>query len=336
MRRVDVVGDEMRAETTRAPAARLRVLLVELEEQELHEAGVGGEELAHARLLVAPLTGHRRDAVGRVLPRLRRAPPLPAVGLDRTFDLEDLQRREQARAPQVHVRFELGELHPLVVAEELHHLVDVLARRERGVDEPVLDARVFVAGEPDRVGAVDGPAGAADLLVERDRGSGDLEVHDEREVGLVVAHAERRGRDDALELVGQQLRLDLDAVLGGLVAGVRARGDATGPQPRRRRGARPRSSTCRRCRCPAAPAAVARATPTARPAGAGRTGRARGSPDRANRAARADRHRVGRRRRGRPDRSRSPSCTAPACRPGAGRARVRCAGSRGGSRGPSH
>ena len=31
-----------------------------------------------------------------------RAPPLPAVGLDRAFDLEHLERGEEARPPQVH------------------------------------------------------------------------------------------------------------------------------------------------------------------------------------------------------------------------------------------
>ena len=107
----------------------------------------------------------------------------------------------------------------------------MLARRERGVDEPVLDARVLVAGEPDGVGAVDRPAGAADLLVQRDRGARHLEVHDEREVGLVVAHAERGGRDDALELVRQQLRLDVELGVGALGAEVRARFDALGLQP---------------------------------------------------------------------------------------------------------
>ena len=44
-------------------------------------------------------------------------------------------------------------------------------------------------------------AGPADLLVVGDRRAGRLVVDDEGEVGLVEAHAERRGGDDDLELV---------------------------------------------------------------------------------------------------------------------------------------
>ena len=85
--------------------------------------------------------------------------------------------------------------------------------------------------ERDAERLVDRPARPADLLVVRDRRARHLEVDDEREVRLVVAHAERRGGDDALELVGLQLALDLDLGLGGLVAEVRARVDAVAAQP---------------------------------------------------------------------------------------------------------
>ncbi len=63
-------------------------------------------------------------------------------------------------------------------------------------------------------------AGAADLLVVGDRRARALEVDDEAEVGLVVAHAEGAGRDDALDLVAEQHPLDPDPVVGFDLAGV--------------------------------------------------------------------------------------------------------------------
>ena len=58
---------------------------------------------------------------------------------------------------------------------------------------------------------VERAAGSADLLVVGDRRARRLEVDHEREVGLVVAHAERRRGDERLDLVGLQLRLGVEA-----------------------------------------------------------------------------------------------------------------------------
>ena len=61
---------------------------------------------------------------------------------------------------------------------------------------------------------LDGPAGPADLLVIRDRGGRRAQVHDKAEVGFVEAHAERRCRDQRLDLVVQQI------LLGGAALGI--------------------------------------------------------------------------------------------------------------------
>ena len=67
------------------------------------------------------------------------------------------------------------------------------------------------------------PAGPADLLVVGDRRGRRAEVDAEGQVGLVVAHAERRGRDQRLDLVVAQPVLEL------------ARGSGSAPsRPRRR------------------------------------------------------------------------------------------------------
>ena len=62
--------------------------------------------------------------------------------------------------------------------------------------------------------------GAADLLVVGDHRARRLVVHDEAEVGLVVAHAERARGHDGLELVAQQPLLDVHAPLGVDLAAV--------------------------------------------------------------------------------------------------------------------
>ena len=69
--------------------------------------------------------------------------------------------------------------------------------------------------------AIERAAGPADLLVVGDRRSRRLVVDHEREVGLVVAHAERRRRHHALELVLLAARVRPRAGSRSVAAGVR-------------------------------------------------------------------------------------------------------------------
>ena len=78
---------------------------------------------------------------------------------------------------------------------------------------------------------VERAARPSDLLVVGDRRSGHLEMDDEREVGLVVAHAERRRRDHALQLVALQQLFDLEPAFVRIIARVGPRRDAVACEP---------------------------------------------------------------------------------------------------------
>ena len=156
--------------------------------------------------------------------------PARAVALDRALDVEHLQHRVDAALAEVHLGHQLLRRRA-AVGEPRQHAVDELAARERLLDEEVLDPAVLAAAQQHHLGVLDGAAGAADLLVVGDDAAGRLVVDDEAEVRLVVAHAERAGGDDGLEVVAQQPLLDRDAVLGRGVAAVGLGGDAVAVQP---------------------------------------------------------------------------------------------------------
>ena len=100
---------------------------------------------------------------------------------------------------------------PVGLGEGRQHRVDVIGVGEGGADEVVLDLRVLGAGEQHPVGPVDGPAGPAHLLVVGDGRPGRLEVDDEVDVRVVVAHAEGRGGDHHLERARTEPFLDVAA-----------------------------------------------------------------------------------------------------------------------------
>ena len=64
------------------------------------------------------------------------------------------------------------------------------------------------AGNQDRDGVVERPSGPADLLVVGHRRGRRAQVDAEGKVGLVVAHAQRRGRHQRLDLVASQPALE--------------------------------------------------------------------------------------------------------------------------------
>ena len=74
-------------------------------------------------------------------------------------------------------------------------------------------------------------AGAADLLVVGDDRGRLLVVHDEAQVGLVEAHAERDRGHQGLDVVAQQPGLERLALLVVEPAVVRRRVDAPKAQP---------------------------------------------------------------------------------------------------------
>ena len=163
------------------------------------------EVCLHPFLFSTPRGGNGFDARLGVFPRRQRAPPLSTLTLDHAFHFEDLEHVLESGVTEVDIAFDRACGHPVGrLGEECDDLFGVIARRECGVDEVVLDLAVFVADERDCVREVERASGASDLLVVGDRGPGHLEVDDERKVGLVVAHAEGRRCDHALEIVALQ------------------------------------------------------------------------------------------------------------------------------------
>ena len=148
------------------------------------------------------------------------------------------------------------------------------------------------AGSSTGVGAVDGAPRPADLLVVGDGRVGRAHVHAEAQVGLVVAHAQRRRRDDGLELVVAQPSLDLLPRRGVELA--RVGGDGRGRASRgSRRAARSRRRWARRrSRSPAAWPARCRPTRTARAVRGRRRPTAAATSARGRPATRRWRHRV--------------------------------------------
>ena len=122
---------------------------------------------------------------------------------------------------------------PVLVVERLEHPLDDLARRERLLDEEVLDALVLGAAQQHHVRVLDRAPRAPDLLVVGDDRAGRLVVDDEAEVGLVVAHAQRAGGDHRLEVVGEQPLLDSHPRVGVHLPAVRLGRDAVRGQPLR-------------------------------------------------------------------------------------------------------
>ena len=75
-------------------------------------------------------------------------------------------------------------------------------------------------GSSDDVGPVHAPAGPADLLVVGDRRLRGAQVHDEAQVGLVEAHAQRAGGHQRLDLIPEQGGLGRLALGMVVLAGV--------------------------------------------------------------------------------------------------------------------
>ena len=195
---------EARPRAHRAAPAVLRIGVVELLLQDTHETAAVAAVGCHRGLLGTTQGGHLLVPFGVVAPVAARH-RLPAVARapDRALHVEDLQHRLDPSLAEVHDAHQLAHRAPiraggLQVAE---HRSNALLRRERLLDEEVLDATVLIAAQQDHVCVVDAPPGAADLLVVGHDRARRLEVHDEGQVGLVVTHAERTRGDHGLDLV---------------------------------------------------------------------------------------------------------------------------------------
>ena len=88
--------------------------------------------------------------------------------------------------------------------ERADHVSHEMLLGEGLLDEVVLDVLVLETAQEHGPTRCERTTGTADLLVVADRGTRRLEVEDEREVGLVVAHPERDGGDQRLHVVAEE------------------------------------------------------------------------------------------------------------------------------------
>ena len=216
---------EARAGAHRAAPAVLGRRVVELLLEDAHQAAAVGAERRHRPLLGAAQRGDLRVALGVVAPvgagtSFQRLPArATAPSTSRIFSIASIRPM-----PRLTTGHQLAGRAPVLAGglELAEHRRDALAIRERLLDEEVLDPAVLAAAQQHDVGVLDAAAGAADLLVVGDDRARRLVVHDERQVGLVVAHPERAGGDDRLDLVAEQPVLGGDPLLGLLLAAVGA------------------------------------------------------------------------------------------------------------------
>ena len=338
---VDGVREQPVAETARAATARRGLRIVELAPQELHEAARsrrGTRASAPARRAAAAVTASTR--VLRVLPRraacaatcCRSRSTTPSTSS--TFSM--FSSRPRRRLTSRSISPSLTQL-VRASASSVDHLLGVLARRERGADEVVLDLAVFSARRarsrtPGRARARPVRPAGSTRSPSRAPGSG------RRTRGRACRSPCRapRSRPRTSARCACELSLDLEPVSSRIVAGVRAGVDAAGA--RSHSATRRASSTVSVYTMPVpGSVGIVCASHASRSACDRQVQRrrARGSRGRAARAARAGRRRADRRCRRRRGRSRSRWCTAPARRRAGGRAPGRCGGSRAGSRDPS-
>ncbi len=105
----------------------------------------------------------------------------------------------QRRAHAVEVAAQLG-----LIAEQLPHAAQHLARRVAGVDEELLQAHVRVVEQQHALGVVAVAPAAAGFLVVGLGAARYVGVDDHANVSLVHAHAEGVGGDDGVELAGHE------------------------------------------------------------------------------------------------------------------------------------
>ena len=211
------------------PVGQLGV--VELGAQVRHPAPGGGHVVDHRLLLRLAGGLHPRVPLGVVRPRGAGGDPAALHAADRAVDVEHLEHRLEPGPLEVDLRLQRGGgLRALGGPEGAERGADLRLRGERLRPEPVPDRPVLVPGQQHDDGVVHATAGAAHLLVVGDGGGRGAEVHDEREVGLVEAHAERGRRDQGLDPVLLEVLLEL-LPLGGVGApGVGGDREARAPE----------------------------------------------------------------------------------------------------------
>ena len=227
-----VVGEvrvRLAVRTGAASPARSGVRIVQLLAKERHEAGGRLGVAAHGCLFVPPGSRDPLDPVGVVGPLPQGAPPAPSRrSFNGALHLQDFQHGFQPALPDVHLAEDLVKrLGGGCLFEQGDDRLGLRLRRERGLDEVVLDLAVFASHQQDSLRLGEIAAGSAHLLIVGDGRPGTLVVDDEPQVGLVVAHAQRRGRHHDLDGIGGEGLFDLEPLGTGRLTAVGTCVDAT-------------------------------------------------------------------------------------------------------------
>ena len=210
--------------------------------QKAHQAALACGERAHQARLARTHLAQRLPALRIEGPGRAGQRPGRAFALHHLLDRQDLQQPFEPAAPDAGAVLQRQQaLRPhRQRVEDLPHAARVghAGRREVGPD-----ALVRLGRQQHGHGIVQRPAGAAHLLVVGNRRGRRADVDAEGQVGLVVAHAQRRRGDHGLERIAAQRVLDLlargrlqPAVVGRHreAAGLQEAGDALGVGHRQR------------------------------------------------------------------------------------------------------
>ena len=213
--------------------ARSGFLVVQLPPKELHPAACRPRIVAHRLLLGLPLSRDPRIPLGVVRPGLTRGGPAPftrrtAPSTSRTFSMVSSRG-----PPQLDQRLQRGQgERPARLRQYLEGAPHQFLGREGHRGEVLPDRLVLPTRQQQHLRVLHATARAAHLLVVGDGGRGRAQVHDESEVGLVEAHAQRGRGHQCLDTVGQQIFLGLLPVGVLRAAGVRGHGVAALPEIR--------------------------------------------------------------------------------------------------------
>ncbi len=229
------LGVRLPASAVVAAAAAGRLRVVELMAQVLHPAGIGHLVGQHGLLFADPLLSDPLVPLFVVGPQLAGGLPAAAGAAHRPVDVEHLEHGLEPAPGQVDAGLQRGDgQRPARLGERGERRPDLVLGRKRERGEVRPDVPVLAAGQQDHRRFGHGPAGPADLLVVSDRGLRGTEVHHEPQVGLVEPHAQRAGRHQRLDPVGQQVIFGLQPVRLVVAAAVRGDVDSLVAEERRR------------------------------------------------------------------------------------------------------
>ena len=139
--------------------------------------------------------------------------PFRAVLGGDALDRKDLEQRLKPTPAHTGEAIELDDRMGLIL-QRSKGLGDIIGVRDRCRSEVFPDRFVRLRRQQHRFGVLDGPTRTTDLLVVRNRRRWRTDMNAEPEIGLVVAHAERRSSNNRLHFVGPEQLFYVNSSLG--------------------------------------------------------------------------------------------------------------------------